>query len=55
MRALGHRTALIHSSYVGNKVATLVLQTLGYDVSAINTVHYSMIRGKAWKWQILAG
>lgn len=29
------------SSYVGNKMVTLVLQALGYEVSAINTVNYS--------------
>lgn len=29
-------------SYVGNKMATFVMQSLGCDVSAINTVHYSM-------------
>lgn len=28
-------------SYVGNKMATFVMQSLGCDVSAINTVHYS--------------
>lgn len=28
-------------SYVGNKLVSLVLQSLGYDVSAINTVHFS--------------
>jgi pyridoxal/pyridoxine/pyridoxamine kinase len=27
--------------YVGNKMATFVMQSLGCDVSAINTVHYS--------------
>jgi pyridoxine kinase len=27
--------------YVGNKMATFVMQTMGCDVSAINTVHYS--------------
>ncbi|KAI9825777.1 MAG: putative pyridoxal kinase [Phylliscum demangeonii] len=27
--------------YVGNKVASFVLQTLGFDVAAINTVNYS--------------
>lgn len=29
------------SSYVGNKMATFVMQSMGCDVSAINTVHYS--------------
>ncbi|RCI15687.1 hypothetical protein L249_3449 [Ophiocordyceps polyrhachis-furcata BCC 54312] len=29
------------SGYVGNKVATLVLQSLGYDVAALNTVQFS--------------
>jgi pyridoxal/pyridoxine/pyridoxamine kinase len=28
-------------SYVGNKMASFVMQSLGCDVSAINTVHYS--------------
>jgi pyridoxal/pyridoxine/pyridoxamine kinase len=28
-------------SYVGNKMASIVMQSLGCDVSAINTVHYS--------------
>ncbi|KAJ8613736.1 hypothetical protein MRB53_036878 [Persea americana] len=32
---------LIHASYVGNKTATFVLQALGNDVSAINTVNFS--------------
>jgi hypothetical protein len=27
--------------YVGNKMAAFVMQSLGCDVSAINTVHYS--------------
>ncbi|KAF2465048.1 Ribokinase-like protein [Lindgomyces ingoldianus] len=30
-----------HSRYVGNKMASFVMQSLGCDVSAINTVHYS--------------
>lgn len=30
-----------HTSYVGNKMATCVMQAMGCDVSAINTVHYS--------------
>jgi pyridoxine kinase len=29
-------------SYVGNKMATFVMQALGCDVSALNTVHFSM-------------
>lgn len=29
-------------SYVGNKMVTYVLQALGCDVSAIDTVHFSM-------------
>lgn len=31
----------VRFSYVGNKMATFVMQSLGCDVSAINTVHYS--------------
>ena len=27
--------------YVGNKIATLVMQSLGCDVAALNTVHFS--------------
>jgi hypothetical protein len=27
--------------YVGNKMATFVMQSMGCDVSALNTVHYS--------------
>ncbi|KNG83873.1 pyridoxine kinase [Aspergillus nomiae NRRL 13137] len=30
-----------HISYVGNKMATLVMQLLGCDVAALNTVHFS--------------
>lgn len=29
------------SGYVGNKAATFPLQVLGYDVDAINSVHFS--------------
>jgi pyridoxal/pyridoxine/pyridoxamine kinase len=32
------------SRYVGNKMATFVMQSMGCDVSAINTVNYSTIR-----------
>ncbi|KAJ4982794.1 pyridoxal kinase, partial [Stagonosporopsis vannaccii] len=39
-RALQHPTECL-CSYVGNKMATCVLQAMGCDVSAINTVHYS--------------
>ena len=28
--------------YVGNKMAAFVMQTMGCDVAAINTVHFSM-------------
>lgn len=28
-------------SYVGNKIATIVMQSLGCDVAALNTVHFS--------------
>lgn len=43
--SLVHRRKLcladFEPSYVGNKMATFVMQSLGCDVSAINTVHYS--------------
>lgn len=29
-------------SYVGNTMAVLVMQTLGCEVAALNTVHFSM-------------
>jgi len=29
------------TSYVGNKMATFVMQALGCDVGSINTVHFS--------------
>ena len=36
-----NNTELQLHSYVGNKMVTLVLQSLGCEVSAINTVNYS--------------
>ncbi|KAF2800027.1 Ribokinase-like protein [Melanomma pulvis-pyrius CBS 109.77] len=39
-RVLGIASHVVHG-YVGNKMATFVMQSLGCDVSAINTVHYS--------------
>ncbi|KAF1349307.1 Ribokinase-like protein [Lizonia empirigonia] len=39
-RVLAIASHVVHG-YVGNKMATCVLQALGCDVSAINTVHYS--------------
>lgn len=38
------RTADLYARYVGNKMATFVMQSFGCDVSAINTVHYSKHR-----------
>jgi hypothetical protein len=35
------RNGLCDWSYVGNKMATFVMQSMGCDVSAINTVNYS--------------
>ena len=32
---------LTHASYVGNTMATFVMQALGCEVSALNTVHFS--------------
>jgi hypothetical protein len=37
--AMYHRSSVLR--YVGNKMATFVMQSMGCDVSAINTVHYS--------------
>lgn len=39
-RVLAIASHVVHG-YVGNKMATFVMQSLGCDVSAINTVHYS--------------
>ncbi|KAF2270379.1 Ribokinase-like protein [Lojkania enalia] len=39
-RVLAIASHVVHG-YVGNKMATFVMQLLGCDVSAINTVHYS--------------
>ncbi|KAH6638463.1 Ribokinase-like protein [Boeremia exigua] len=39
-RVLAIASHVVHG-YVGNKMATCVLQAMGCDVSAINTVHYS--------------
>lgn len=42
-RAVGVDTSLLDQflRYVGNKMATFVMQTLGCDVAGINTVHFS--------------
>jgi len=46
----------IELSYVGNKMATFVMQSLGCDVSAINTVHYSRyIIPVSWRIANVAG
>ncbi|KAF1925331.1 Ribokinase-like protein [Didymella exigua CBS 183.55] len=39
-RVLAIASHVVHG-YVGNKMATCVMQAMGCDVSAINTVHYS--------------
>ncbi|KAF2662997.1 Ribokinase-like protein [Lophiostoma macrostomum CBS 122681] len=39
-RVLAIASHVVHG-YVGNKMATFVMQSMGCDVSAINTVHYS--------------
>ena len=37
----GVAAGLTRYSYVGNTMAALVMQTLGCDVAALNTVHFS--------------
>ena len=34
---------LTHSSNVGNKIAVFVLQSLGCDVAALNTVQFRLL------------
>lgn len=40
-RADSRRRVLTPGRFVGNTMATFVMQSLGCDVSAINTVHFS--------------
>lgn len=38
----GAKLPNIQTSYVGNKIAVFVLQALGCDVAALNTVQFSL-------------
>ena len=39
---VGPKQNLIEYRYVGNKMAAFVMQTMGCDVAALNTVQFSM-------------
>ena len=43
MKLFGDERLTIDPSHVGNSMATFAMQSLGCEVAALNTVHFSML------------